>query len=265
MGLPFWSCTIALTNRTGPGVGERTIELPFSVRGEFMRQNGPRRLAVVSVWPLVPLLSKQTSVEKPSEPDINTASLCVSVVFCPSAMTYWIAFSNSSSVRCTSRAKACRCFTSAVRISRTHGSAAFLNASTTASVTSSCRLMIIGLTPRLFVEKFIYLSRGLRINSRHLRKVGQARPLDSLQRAEMAQQRPLAGGPDPWNFLQAGFTDVLLAPRPVRADGKSVRLVAQSLNEIKEWIAWRQLEWRLAGHEERLAPGVAIGALGNGD
>ena len=33
-----------------------------------MRQNGPSRLAVVSVWPLLPLLSRQTSVEKPSEP-----------------------------------------------------------------------------------------------------------------------------------------------------------------------------------------------------
>ena len=76
-----------LTNSAGPGVGERTIEPPFSVRGEFMRQNGPSRLAVVSVCPLLPLLSRQISVEKPSEPDISTASLWVAVVFCPSATT----------------------------------------------------------------------------------------------------------------------------------------------------------------------------------
>ena len=74
-----------LTNSAGPGVGERTIEPPFSVRGEFMRQNGPSRLAVVSVWPLLPLLSRQISVEKPSEPDISTTSLWVSVVFWPSS------------------------------------------------------------------------------------------------------------------------------------------------------------------------------------
>ena len=57
---------------------------PFSVRGEFIRQNGPSRLAVVSVWPLLPLLSRQTRAEKPSEPDISTTSLCVALVIWPS-------------------------------------------------------------------------------------------------------------------------------------------------------------------------------------
>ena len=87
IGLPARSLTQQLTNIAGPGVGERTIEPPFSVRGEFMRQNGPSRLAVVSVWPLLPLLSRQISAEKPSEPDISTTSLCLASVFWPSLAT----------------------------------------------------------------------------------------------------------------------------------------------------------------------------------
>jgi hypothetical protein len=67
-GLPSRPFTQALTNSSGPGVGERMIEPPFSVRGESSRQNGPSRFAVVSVWPLLPLLSRHTRVETPSEP-----------------------------------------------------------------------------------------------------------------------------------------------------------------------------------------------------
>ena len=48
-GLPLVSLIQQSTNSAGPGVGERTIEAPLSVRGEFIRQNGPSRLAVVSV------------------------------------------------------------------------------------------------------------------------------------------------------------------------------------------------------------------------
>src|SRR4051812_4379025 len=73
--LPLRSRTQMLQNSSGPGVGERTIEPPLSVRGESKRQNGPSRFAVVSVAPLLPLLSRQTRVETPSEPDISTASL----------------------------------------------------------------------------------------------------------------------------------------------------------------------------------------------
>ena len=64
IGLPFLSLNQALTNSAGPGVGERTIEPPFGVTGECMRQNGPSRLASVSTWPLSPLLSMQISCEK---------------------------------------------------------------------------------------------------------------------------------------------------------------------------------------------------------
>src|SRR3569833_2470613 len=120
---------------------------PFSVFGEFMRQNGPSKLAVVSVWPLLPLLSRHTSAEKPSEPDISTTSLCVSLVSWPILAMSSVPLRNSSSVRCTSRAKACRCLTSAATISRSRGSSIFLYASSTTSVTSACDLMIIASPP----------------------------------------------------------------------------------------------------------------------
>ena len=82
IGLPALSTYCALTNIGSPGVGERTIEPPFSVGGECMRQNGPSRLASVSP-PLSPLLSMTMSCEKPSEPEISTASLWVSFEACP--------------------------------------------------------------------------------------------------------------------------------------------------------------------------------------
>ena len=76
----------ALTNSSGPGVGERMIEPPFEVTGESSRQNGPSRFAVVSVAPFLPLLSRQTSVETPSEPDISTASLWKALELWPMAL-----------------------------------------------------------------------------------------------------------------------------------------------------------------------------------
>ena len=66
-----------------PGVGERTIDAPFSICGESSRQNGPSRLAVVSALPS-PLLSRHTSAETPSEPAASTTSLCDSFVRWPS-------------------------------------------------------------------------------------------------------------------------------------------------------------------------------------
>src|SRR5205085_1021296 len=98
IGLPFVSFTVQSTNNAGPGVGERMIEPPFSVRGEFSRQKWPSRLAVVSVWPLLPLLSRQTSAEKPSEPDISTTSLWVALLIWPSLATICAPAWNSSSV-----------------------------------------------------------------------------------------------------------------------------------------------------------------------
>src|SRR6476659_8778111 len=74
-GLPSRSLAQALTNSSGPGVGERTIEPPFSVRGESRHQKGPRRFAVVPGVQFLPLLGRHTRVDTPSEPDASTASL----------------------------------------------------------------------------------------------------------------------------------------------------------------------------------------------
>ena len=47
----------------------------------------------------------------------------------------------------------------------------------------------------------------------------------------------------------------------MRADGEAMRLVAQPLQEIQHRIARLEREGRLAGHEEALAAGVAVGPL----
>src|SRR5262249_53564215 len=155
-GLPFAFFPQAFTKVGVPGVGERTSVAPFGMRGASGRQNGPSRLAVVSVAPRLPLLSRQISVEKPSEPDISTASLWLSVVFWPSATMVPIAFWNSSSVSRTSRAKSCRWRTKADMISRKRGSGARAISASTALVTSSWVLMIIG--PTCAYRPFIHHS-----------------------------------------------------------------------------------------------------------
>ena len=86
IGRPERSLNQASTNSAGPGVGERTIDPPLGVGGELVRQNGPSRLASVSMTPSL-LFNRQTSAERPSEPAIRIASLCASLVCLPSAAT----------------------------------------------------------------------------------------------------------------------------------------------------------------------------------
>src|SRR5471032_310419 len=100
-----------------------------------------------------------------------------------------------------------------------------------------CLLSVfLALFRRLLVEELIYLSCGLRINSRNIRKVGERCPLDGFHSAEMMKQGPLAGGTYAGDFLQSGLTDVLFAPRAVGADGEAVGLVPQPLDEIQQRI-----------------------------
>jgi hypothetical protein len=95
-----------LTNSSGPGVGERTIEPPFSVRGESSRQNGPSRFAVVSVAPLLAVVEQAHQVDTPSEPDASTASLWNELELWPIELMMAQAWWNSSSDSFTSRTKA---------------------------------------------------------------------------------------------------------------------------------------------------------------
>ena len=243
--------TQQLTNSAGPGVGERTIEPPFSVRGEFMRQNGPSRLAVVSVWPLLPLLSRQISVEKPSEPDISTDFVVRVVGLLPELgdvlhrrLEFLLGQMHVARESVQVLHQRDEDFPHA-RVRRVlecvqhHGGDVFL------PLDDHCRsspIRALTLSGRRFVEELIYLSRRLRINSGHLGEIGQGRPLDRFHSAEMAQQRALARRADAGDFLQSGLADVLLAARAVRADGEAVGLVAQPLDEIEQRIARRQLE-----------------------
>ena len=113
------------------------------------------------------------------------------------------------------------------------------------------------------VEELIYLSGGLRINSRDLGEIGQACPLDGFHSAKMPKQRTLSRRPDPRNFLQSGLANVFFAARAMRADSEAVRFVPQPLDEIKYRVARRQPKRVAAGHEKCLPTGVAIRPLGN--
>ena len=74
----------------------------------------------------------------------------------------------------------------------------------------------------------------------------------------------LRDGPMPAISSSGLRVHLLGAPRAVRADGEAVRLVAQALDEIEHRVAVRQHERLAAGHEEFLAAGVAVAALGDG-
>jgi hypothetical protein len=86
---------------------------------------------------------------------------------------------------------------------------------------------------RRLVEELIYLSSGLRINSRDLGKVSQARPLDGFHSAKMPKQGALSRRSDPRNFLKSGLANVFFAARAMRADSEPVGFVSQPLDKIK--------------------------------
>jgi hypothetical protein len=52
--------------------------------------------------------------------------------------------------------------------------------------------------------------------------------------------------------------------RPVAADGEAVGLVAQALQEIADGAVGRHQEGLAIGQVDALAPGVALGTLGDG-
>src|SRR3954467_10757497 len=75
---------------------------------------------------------------------------------------------------------------------------------------------------RGLVEEIVDLAGGLFIDARHLGEIDERGALDGLERAEVVQQRALAGRPNARNFLQPGLPDVLLSPGAVRADCKAM-------------------------------------------
>src|SRR3546814_6974144 len=61
------------------------------------------------------------------------------------------------------------------------------------------------------------------------------------------------------------YTTLFRSLLPVRADREAVRLVAQPLDIEEHRIVRRQRELAPVGQIESLAPGVAVGALGDPD
>src|SRR5499427_1305983 len=116
--------------------------------------------------------------------------------------------------------------------------------------------------PRALVKEVVDLARGLGADPGHLGEIGQRRALDRLERTEMVEQRAFAGRADAGDFLQSRLANIAAAPEAVRADGETMRLVAQPLDEIKCGIARLELERLASGQEEGLHPGVAVRAFG---
>src|SRR3984893_13954636 len=117
---------------------------------------------------------------------------------------------------------------------------------------------------RPIMKKGVDAPRGFAADTLDLHEVRQRSPFDRLKRTEMQKQRALAGRSDAGNLLQARLAQVALAARAVRTDGKAVRLVAQTFNEIKHWIARRQPERVAPWNKERFPPGIALGPFGDG-
>src|SRR5947209_10485333 len=83
------------------------------------------------------------------------------------------------------------------------------------------------------------------------------------RRAEMVQERLLSPRPDPGNLVKRRASERFCPLGAVSADGKAVRLVSQALQEIEDGIPRVERKRRPAGKEEALAPGVAVGSLGD--
>ena len=79
------------------------------------------------------------------------------------------------------------------------------------------------------------------------------------------QQRALAVCADAGHFVERRASEFVGAARAMSADGETMRLVAQPLQEVEHRIARLEGERRPAGHEEALATGIAVGTLGDAD
>ena len=95
---------------------------------------------------------------------------------------------------------------------------------------------------RSFVKEVVDSPRRFGADTIHLHQVGDGGALNRLKRPEVMQQSPFPGWADARDLLQAGLTQVTHAAGPMGADRKSMRLVAQPLDEIQDRIARRQFE-----------------------
>src|SRR5207237_5244446 len=82
-------------------------------------------------------------------------------------------------------------------------------------------------------EELVHALRQRVVEALHLRDVQRGRGADALERAEVAEQRPLALLADAGNLRQHA-AEVALAPQlAVEGDGEAVRLVAQPREQVQ--------------------------------
>src|SRR5437588_8355799 len=101
------------------------------------------------------------------------------------------------------------------------------------------RWCTVNMALSVLVEKIIDQPRRRRVDAGRLFEVRQPRPRHRLGGAEGLQQRPLARGADSGDFVERALHEFLLALGAMRADGETMRLVAQSLHEKQRRVALR--------------------------
>ena len=129
------SVTVPSTQHGCPAA-PKAMSSPLAICGAPSTKNGPKTVAsVASAY--ASLLIAIVCIDRPSTSESSTNSWRVSVVMCPLSVRKPIAAVHSSSVRRTSRAKACRCRVSACITCLRRGDDAPSNDAMTCS-TSAC-------------------------------------------------------------------------------------------------------------------------------
>src|SRR5207248_2609810 len=103
-------------------------------------------------------------------------------------------------------------------------------------------------------------------DARHAREIVDAGRLHAAQAAEMREQRAAPRCADAADVLQRRGCARLASPRTVALDRKTMRLVADLLQQVQPRIVRRQVQWRIvAGKNNLLETGLALDALGDPD
>src|SRR6267143_1402973 len=137
MGLPSTDSTRPLTQTSSPFIVAPTRRsAPYSYSFAPCAKNGPSTVASVAPGAVL-WFSATTIIESPSTSESRMNSWRLSSHFWPTAVMNLMPSNHSSSVRCTSRANACRCFTAAVMISLKRLSLVSFSRATTAAVSVS--------------------------------------------------------------------------------------------------------------------------------
>ena len=92
----------------------------------------------------------------------------------------------------------------------------------------------------IFMEMVVDLPGNMFRNAVNRHQILHCCPANGLRGAEMQEQRAFAAGADAADLVERIFHHFLLAPRPVRADGETVRFIAHALDEIENRVAHRQ-------------------------